>query len=113
MLEEGSKLRLAVRTKARQEVIHYAGEALRKFPGLEAVRFVIPTPRSVRPWDIPDSATAVSPAVTDICTVYRERGFVWATPNHRIRLFARFHDGRSDDTFFGDENGGLWEVDNG
>ena len=91
--------------------MHYGGKALRGFPEPDVVRFVIPTHLSIRPWDIPDSTAAISSAVTDICTVSRERGFVWAAPNHRIRLLARFHDGRSNDTFFIDENGELWEVD--
>ena len=105
------RLRPAARTKTQEEVMHHAGRALRNYPDLDVVRFIIPRPLSARPWDVPDAEAVASPTLTDVCTVSRERGFVWVTPNQRVRLIARFHDGRNDDTFFGDENGWLWAVE--
>ena len=97
-------------TDERREVADLAWEALRSYPNMEVVRFVLPFPP---PLYAPEPAP-VSPSFrVSAATVTRQRlrlhfNGPGSVPDRS--LVARIHDPRNDDTFYVSDYGNIFEV---
>ena len=96
------------KTERRREVIRRASKARRELPDLDVVRFYIPEPPPLVPWETGEASAKVS---VPVCEVSKERGYINVNPGFRLRVVARVFDARDKDTFWLDERGEVWEED--